>query len=57
MVDVSIKLANNYHVSYCSKNYLGVVPNRIRTLKGVYLTKFHIVKIFNFIIILGSGYK
>ena len=29
----------------------------IRPLRGVYLTKFHVIKLFNDVIVYGSGYK
>lgn len=57
MVNYSAFFTNNYHLRCKSLNVTGFFEKKIKPLRGIFLTKFHILKIFNYIIILCNGYK
>ena len=45
-----MKLKTDFNSSYWGKEF-------VRYLRGIFLTKLHVIKLFNYIIISGAGYR
>lgn len=58
MFTILANFKNSYHYLLKNVTYSSTyIKHFIRPIKGIYLTRLHILKIFNFIIIYVTGYK